>query len=84
MSPLRKVRTFDIPTHQITELELPNKSLFTGKVYNDLKKYYPFKILLNDPRFQDHPMVLETPKGKDLREDIENLKILNSLLNINS
>ncbi len=39
-----------------------------------------FKLLLNDPRFQDHPMVLETPKGKDLLEDIENLKVLNSLL----
>lgn len=38
-----------------------------------------FKLLLNDPRFQDHPMVLETPKGKDLLEDIENLKVLNSL-----
>jgi hypothetical protein len=48
MSPLRKVRTFDIPTHQITELELPNKSLFTGKIYADLKPYYPFKIQLND------------------------------------
>ena len=38
-----------------------------------------FKLLLNDPRFQDHPMVLETPKGKDLLEDIENLKVLNFL-----
>jgi hypothetical protein len=56
MSPLRKVRTFDIPTHQISEFDLPNKSLFTGKVYNDLKKYYPFKILLND--FNTYPRYL--------------------------
>ncbi len=39
-----------------------------------------FKLLLNDPRFKDHPMVLETPKGKDLKEDIENLKVLKSLM----
>jgi len=39
-----------------------------------------FKLLLNDPRFQEHPMALETPKDKDLLEDIENLKVLNSLL----
>jgi len=39
-----------------------------------------FKLLLNDPRFREHPMVLETPKDKDLHEDIENLKVLNSLI----
>jgi deoxyribonuclease IV len=39
-----------------------------------------FRLLLNDPRFQQHPMVLETPKGKDLREDRKNLRVLRSLL----
>lgn len=39
-----------------------------------------FRLLLNDPRFRDLPMVLETPKGPDLREDIENLRVLHSLL----
>lgn len=39
-----------------------------------------FRLLLNDPRFDRHPMVLETPKGKDLREDKENLQVLRSLL----
>ncbi len=38
-----------------------------------------FRLLLNDPRFQSHPMVLETPKGEDLREDRRNLRILRSL-----
>lgn len=38
-----------------------------------------FKLLLNDPRFKDFPGVLETPKGKDLAEDIDNLKVLRSL-----
>ena len=39
-----------------------------------------FRLLMNDPRFAEHPMVLETPKGKDLKEDIENLKLLRSLI----
>jgi deoxyribonuclease-4 len=39
-----------------------------------------FKLLLNDARFADHPMTLETPKGKDLWEDVENLKVLRSLV----
>ncbi|MDZ7640661.1 MAG: deoxyribonuclease IV [Desulfurivibrio sp.] len=39
-----------------------------------------FRLLLNDPRFADHPMVLETDKGPDLREDIENLRVLRGLL----
>ena len=37
-------------------------------------------MLLNDPRFTNHPMVLETPKEKDLQEDIENLKLLRGLI----
>ena len=39
-----------------------------------------FRLLMNDPRFIDHPMVLETPKEKDLKDDIENLKLLKSLI----
>ena len=39
-----------------------------------------FCLLLNDPRFQNHPMVLETPKGKDLKEDKMNLRVLRSLI----
>ena len=39
-----------------------------------------FRHLMNDPRFADHPMVLETPKEKDLKDDIENLKILRGLI----
>lgn len=40
-----------------------------------------FRNLLNDPRFTNHPMTLETPKGKDLQEDRDNLATLRSLLN---
>ena len=40
----------------------------------------PFRFLLNDPRFRDHPMVLETPKGPEMEEDRMNLDILRGLL----
>ena len=39
-----------------------------------------FGLLMNDPRFRRHPMVLETDKGPDLREDIENLAVLRNLM----
>ncbi|MHA1491049.1 MAG: deoxyribonuclease IV [Promethearchaeota archaeon] len=39
----------------------------------------PFGFFINDDRFKDLPGILETPKGKDLKEDITNLKILKSL-----
>jgi deoxyribonuclease-4 len=39
-----------------------------------------FRMLLNDRRFWGLPMCLETPKGKDLKEDRENLGLLRSLL----
>ncbi len=38
-----------------------------------------FRLLLADPRFASHPMTLETPKGKELLEDIDNLAVLRSL-----
>ncbi|MFZ5762409.1 MAG: deoxyribonuclease IV [Thermodesulfobacteriota bacterium] len=38
-----------------------------------------FRLLLTDHRFARHPMVLETPKGDDLAEDIENLRLLRRL-----
>ncbi len=42
----------------------------------------PFGFFINDERFKDMPGILETPKGKDMKEDIMNLKILKSLRNI--
>jgi deoxyribonuclease-4 len=38
-----------------------------------------FHALVNDARFRDRPMVLETPKGKDMREDVANLRTLRRL-----
>ncbi len=40
----------------------------------------PFRLLLNDPRFRDRPMVLETPKGPEMEEDRQNLAVLRALL----
>ena len=39
-----------------------------------------FRLILNDRRFRDLPMVLETPKGPDLAEDRRNLAALRRLL----
>ncbi len=39
-----------------------------------------FRCLMNDPRFQNLPMSLETPKGPDLKEDVENLSTLRGLI----
>jgi deoxyribonuclease-4 len=38
-----------------------------------------FGRLLRDERWRGVPMVLETPKGEDLREDVENLRVLRKL-----
>jgi deoxyribonuclease-4 len=39
-----------------------------------------FRMLVNDVRFSHIPMIIETPKGKDMAEDIENLTLLRSLV----
>jgi deoxyribonuclease-4 len=39
-----------------------------------------FRLLVNDPRFAGAPMILETPKGDDLAEDIANLARLRGLV----
>lgn len=39
-----------------------------------------FRNIVNDRRLRRVPMILETPKGKDLSEDVENLKVLRSLV----
>src|SRR5438132_11180374 len=39
-----------------------------------------FRIIMRDHRFRKIPKVLETPKGKDLREDEENMKTLRGLI----
>jgi deoxyribonuclease-4 len=38
-----------------------------------------FRHIMNDPRLAGLPALLETPKGKALNEDVENLAMLRSL-----
>ncbi len=39
-----------------------------------------FANFINDKKLKDVPMIIETPKGEDLAEDVENLKVLRSLV----
>lgn len=39
-----------------------------------------FRALMADERFTNVPMVIETPKGKEMLEDIENLNLLRSFV----
>ena len=39
-----------------------------------------FRLMVNDKRLRHVPMILETPKGPDLAEDIANLALLRGLL----
>ncbi|KXK57637.1 MAG: apurinic endonuclease Apn1 [Chlorobi bacterium OLB7] len=39
-----------------------------------------FRALMSDERFANVPMVIETPKGKEMAEDIENLNLLRSFV----
>jgi deoxyribonuclease IV len=39
-----------------------------------------FRFIMRDRRFRNIPKVLETPKGKDLAEDVENMKTLRGLM----
>jgi deoxyribonuclease IV len=39
-----------------------------------------FGFILNDPRLADVPKILETEKSDDMHEDVENLRVLRSLI----
>lgn len=39
-----------------------------------------FRNIVNDKKLAKVPLILETPKGEDLKEDIENLRVLRSLV----
>lgn len=39
-----------------------------------------FRLLVNDERFANIPMVLETPKGPEMAEDVMNLRVLRGLI----
>jgi deoxyribonuclease-4 len=39
-----------------------------------------FRMLMNDPRLEGIPKILETEKSDDMHEDIENMNVLRSLI----
>jgi deoxyribonuclease-4 len=39
-----------------------------------------FSHLMNDPRFSRIPKILETPKEEDMKEDVENMRVLRGLI----
>ncbi|MFQ3578435.1 MAG: TIM barrel protein, partial [Verrucomicrobiia bacterium] len=41
-----------------------------------------FRVLMNAPRLAGIPKVLETPKGKEMKEDVENMQRLRELLRL--
>ena len=41
-----------------------------------------FRHIVNDARFKKHPGCLETPKSEDLHEDVQNLAVLRSLVDM--
>ncbi len=41
---------------------------------------HAFRYIMREPRFRNIPKVLETPKGRDMAEDVVNLATLRSLL----
>ena len=41
-----------------------------------------FSFLMNDGRFASIPKILETPKSEDLHEDVENMRVLKSLVKL--
>ncbi|MGH2569320.1 MAG: deoxyribonuclease IV [Bacteroidota bacterium] len=43
-----------------------------------------FRLLMNDPRFVEIPKILETPKGPDMKEDVENMRVLRGLMRVES
>ncbi len=39
-----------------------------------------FRYIMTAPRFKNVPKVLETPKGKEMKEDVENMAVLRGLM----
>ena len=46
-----------------------------GKIGTDV-----FRFIMTEPRFRKIPKVLETPKGKEMAEDVENLATLRAMM----
>lgn len=77
---LRRLRAFHLNDSLKPFGSRVDRHAHIGKGYLGLE---PFRLLVNDPRFRERPMVLETPKEDtdDGDMDMVNLDILRGLLN---
>ena len=74
---LEKLRCFHLNDSKCDLGGVCDRHEHIGKGYVGLEG---FRLLVNDPRLADMPMLLETPKGEDLQEDVENMARLYSLI----
>jgi len=74
---LDQIRAFHINDSKKEFLSRVDRHEHIGKGFIGLDT---FRFLMNDPRFESVPMVLETPKGDTVKEDEENLSILRQLI----
>ena len=74
---LSAIRAFHVNDSKKDFLSRVDRHEHIGKGFIGLEA---FRLLMNDHRFTEVPMVLETPKGEDLKEDRENLALLRSLI----
>ena len=74
--PTRKILAFHLNDSKMPLNSKVDRHEHIGKGHLGVEA---FRMLMNDSRFAKVPKVLETPKGKDLVEDIINLNILRDL-----
>lgn len=74
---LDKLRCFHLNDSQFDLHQGRDRHQHIGQGFVGLEA---FRMLVNDPRFTDLPMLLETPKSADMRQDVENMARLKSLL----
>jgi deoxyribonuclease-4 len=75
---LDRLRAFHVNDSAKPQGSRVDRHAHIGRGYLGLE---PFRLLVNDPRFRDRPMVLETPKENQDGEDMDavNLAMLRSL-----
>jgi deoxyribonuclease-4 len=75
---LRRLRVFHVNDSKKPQGSRVDRHAHIGQGCLGLE---PFRLLVNDPRFHDRPMILETPKEEDGRDmDPVNLGVLRGLV----
>jgi len=74
---LRKIRAFHLNDSRRPFASRVDRHAHIGQGFIGLQA---FRCLMNDRRFSSVPKILETPKDKDLAQDIMNLRTLRSLV----